>query len=63
MAGDAALLVDPEETEQIAAALNRLIEDEELRCSLVERGRVRAKLYSWERTVRSTHGVYEELLA
>lgn len=62
VAGDAALLVDPEETEDIAAALLRLIQHEDLRSSLIERGRARAQLFPWARAIRSTHAVYEEAL-
>lgn len=62
VAGDAALLVDPEQPEEIAGALKRLVEEEDLRKTLEKRGLERAKLYSWEQAVRSTRGVYEEML-
>lgn len=61
VAGDAAILVNPDNTDEIAAALRRLSYDGELREKLANHGRSRAKLYSWEQTVRSTHAVYEEL--
>ncbi len=62
VAGDAALLVDPEQADEIAGALALLIQDEDLRATLEGRGRARAAMYTWERSVRSTHGVYEELM-
>ncbi len=62
VAGDAALLIDPQQTEELRSALNRLIEDCELRSRLIELGRSRARMYTWERAVRATHAVYEELL-
>src|SRR3989344_8109209 len=51
VAGDAALLVDPRSVEDIAKGLQRLLLDEDLRSALIAKGRERAKLFSWERTV------------
>jgi glycosyltransferase involved in cell wall biosynthesis len=48
-AGDAALLVDPLDTEAIAAALRRVLEDGELATELHMRGRARAARFTWER--------------
>lgn len=59
--GDAALLVDPLDGEAIVHGLRRLIEDSELRASLVHAGKIRAAEFSWERAVASTWAVYEEL--
>ena len=61
VAGDAALLVDPKDTEQIAAALLRLASDEILRQDLARRGRERAVEFSWESTLAKTWEVYREL--
>jgi glycosyltransferase involved in cell wall biosynthesis len=63
VAGDAALLVDPYQTEEIAMALKRLAEDEGLRETLAEAGRARAKTFSWRKAVEETYGVYRELLS
>jgi len=62
IAGDAAVLINPEQTEELGEALRRLIHDAELRARLSERGLERAKLYPWERAVRETYSVYCELL-
>ncbi len=62
IADGAAILIDPEQTDDLRDALYRLIHDSELRSRLVELGRARAELYSWERAVRETHSVYRELL-
>ncbi len=48
VAGDAALKVAPENTDEIASALKRLYEDAPLRASLVEAGRRRRTHYSWD---------------
>jgi O-antigen biosynthesis alpha-1,2-mannosyltransferase len=61
VAGDAALLVNPEDTEQIAAALLRLASDETLRRDLARRGRQRALEFSWESALAKTWDVYREL--
>lgn len=59
--GDAALLVDPENIEELGAALARLSEDEALRADLIRRGRERAAQSPWEAAVARTWKVYEEL--
>ena len=54
VAGDAALLFDPEDQSAIAAGIRRLVTDEALRSELVGRGRERILLFPWERTARAT---------
>ncbi|HYB41946.1 MAG TPA: glycosyltransferase [Candidatus Methylomirabilis sp.] len=48
IAGDAAVLVDPRAPEEMAQALGRVLTDSGLRRELVERGRRRARDFSWE---------------
>ncbi|HML15749.1 MAG TPA: glycosyltransferase family 1 protein [Bryobacteraceae bacterium] len=48
IAGDAALLADPRSTVEIANGLARLLDSESLRRKLGERGRARARQFSWE---------------
>ena len=62
VAGDAALLVDPESTEELARALRDLTQDEELRSKLASLGRDRTRLFTWEKAVEQTWKVYRELL-
>jgi glycosyltransferase involved in cell wall biosynthesis len=50
VAGDAALLVDPYSVDSICEALVHISEDSALRQSLIEKGRVRRKLFSWQNT-------------
>ena len=61
VAGDAALLVNPDDSEEIAAALVRLASDEGLCADLARRGRERALQFSWESTLAKTWEVYKEL--
>jgi glycosyltransferase involved in cell wall biosynthesis len=63
VAGDAALLVDPRDTDAITGALGRLLSDGWLRAELRDRGFERAKQFSWERTARETRSVYEVVAA
>lgn len=50
VAGDAALLVDPNDATEISQAMFRLRTQPELRNQLIERGRNRRDLFSWDRT-------------
>ncbi len=62
VAGDAALLVDPDDDEAIAAALRRVLDDAGLRAQLSAAGRARAATFSWERTAELTAASYERAL-
>jgi glycosyltransferase involved in cell wall biosynthesis len=62
-AGDAALLVDPYDVAAIADALRRLLTDESLRQTLVERGYRQAQRLTWERSAAQLKHVYQQLLA
>jgi glycosyltransferase involved in cell wall biosynthesis len=59
--GDAALLVDPDDVEGWAAALGRLLYDEELGEEMQRRGLARAARFSWQRVARETLQVYEQV--
>jgi O-antigen biosynthesis alpha-1,2-mannosyltransferase len=62
VAGEAALMVDPHDQQQLADALARLMASEDLQRELVVRGEKRAAGFSWERAARATLAVYRELL-
>ncbi len=61
VAGDAALLVDPEDTAAIAAGLRQLTENNEIRQELARRGLERAREFTWDKAVSQTWDVYREL--
>jgi glycosyltransferase involved in cell wall biosynthesis len=61
VAGDAALLVDASRPAALAEAIEAVLSDGALRAGLVERGRIRARAFSWEATARRTLAVYEEV--
>ncbi len=48
VAGDAAVLVDPQDTAGLAAAIERVLSDDLLRAGLVQRGLENVKRFSWE---------------
>jgi glycosyltransferase involved in cell wall biosynthesis len=60
--GDAALLVDPEDVEEIGVGLERLMRDDGLREELIARGLDRATRFSWEKAAEQTWNVYQGLL-
>jgi alpha-1,3-rhamnosyl/mannosyltransferase len=62
VAGDAALLVDPENTGEIADAMRQMATDDALRSDLRARGRARAKQFTWDRTARQTIEVYRKAI-
>jgi len=63
VAGDAALLFDPESVTAIAEAMTRLLDDRQLAARLVEAGRERAAGFSWHATAAGTLAAYGRALA
>jgi glycosyltransferase involved in cell wall biosynthesis len=60
--GDAAQLFEPENTDELAAILSRLLQDENERRALREAGRQKAAQYSWPQAARQTLEVYAEAM-
>jgi glycosyltransferase involved in cell wall biosynthesis len=60
-ASDAALLVNPHNTDEIAQAITCLLEDKQLYRELQEKGYQRAGEYSWERSAQKMLHVYKQL--
>lgn len=59
--GEAALTFDPENVEEMADCMIKILMSERLRVSLVEKGNKKLGLLSWEKTAKDTISVYEEL--
>ena len=59
VAGGAAILVDPNQSDDICAALGRILNDAELRDELRVKGLKRAKHFSWENTAQGVLNIYE----
>jgi glycosyltransferase involved in cell wall biosynthesis len=62
-AGEAAVYVDPLDTDGIAAAIQRVLTDGVLREELVSKGFENARRFSWEKTATSTLQALEETCA
>jgi glycosyltransferase involved in cell wall biosynthesis len=58
VAGDAAVLVDPTDTNAFAAALRTVLRDDQLRQQLVQAGLARARMFSWDQTAERTLAIY-----
>jgi len=61
IAGDAAVLVNPESVDAIAAGIDRLLNDRELRATIIAAGYERAKRFTWTRTASELMRVFENL--
>jgi glycosyltransferase involved in cell wall biosynthesis len=57
--GDAALLVNPSNWEEIAVAIHRLLTDDQLYAELRAKGLQRARYFNWESAARRTMEVYK----
>ena len=62
VAGDAALLVNPHNSFEIAEAILAIINNSQLRHNLISKGKERAKQFSWQKTARLTLDAYKSLL-
>ncbi len=63
VAGGAAVLVDPYSIDSIAEGLVQVLTDPALAAELGRRGLVRARDFSWERSVARTHAIYRQVAA
>lgn len=62
VAGDAALLVNPREINEIADAMLQISEDEQLRNNFIQKGKERVQLFSWEKTAEEHYTVFRSLV-
>jgi glycosyltransferase involved in cell wall biosynthesis len=58
VAGDAAVFIDPNDDEDLADAMNKVVFDSEVRDKLKLKGLERAKEFSWERAAEKTLAVF-----
>lgn len=61
VAGDAALMVDPVDTDALAAALHRVVTEEGVRRELVEKGFRQVRRFSWRRCAQETLQILEDV--
>ena len=60
--GDAGLLFDPSQVDELVTVLYNVLSSKELRDKMSKNGLNRAKLFSWEKTARETLEVYQKAL-
>jgi len=59
--GDAALLIDPHNTGELAGAILRVLESEQLRDELRQKGYARAQHFTWPKSASKMLSVYQQL--
>jgi glycosyltransferase involved in cell wall biosynthesis len=62
VAGEAALLVDPKDTDQIKKAVAEVMNDQNLRNQLIKKGLKNAQKFSWDKCAKETATSYKSLL-
>lgn len=60
--GDAGIYVEPYSVQSIKEGMALLLNDEELKNKLADKGLERARLFTWERSAKIVNKVFEELL-
>jgi glycosyltransferase involved in cell wall biosynthesis len=62
VAGDAALLADPRNPEEIAREISKVLSSPDLRSQMIEKGLSQASRFGWEKTASETLRLMEELV-
>jgi glycosyltransferase involved in cell wall biosynthesis len=62
VAGEAAILVDPHNIDEIAAAMQRIWHEPELRADLVQKGRQQRLLFSWDEAAEKIYSLLESVV-
>ena len=63
IAGNAAILIDPKNVNQLAEAMLNITQHENTRTRLIKLGRKRIMDFSWEKAARKVSELYEEILS
>ena len=62
IAGDAAILINPSDRSDLTKAMTNIAESNDLRNSLIEKGFIQAKKFSWEKAAKETLEVYNKVV-
>lgn len=62
VAGDAAVLIDPTDVQGIKESIREILNDDQMKKELIEKGLKRAKEFTWEKTAQETFKLYKGLL-
>lgn len=60
--GEAGLLIDPDDSESLAGAMEQMLRDSELRSVCAQRGLTRARQFTWTQTARDVRRAYTDAL-
>jgi glycosyltransferase involved in cell wall biosynthesis len=63
IASEAALLIDPEDTESIARGIAQILSDCDLSDSLSRKGLERSSLFTWDRCAKNTLALFENVVS
>lgn len=63
VAGNAAILCNPDDHQDIASAMTRIVENKELQVEYSRKGLTRASEFTWAKSAKATEQVYEKVLA
>jgi glycosyltransferase involved in cell wall biosynthesis len=61
--GDSVIYFDPLQTQEMADAIGRVLDDPQLRAKLIAAGTQQLKKYSWAKMTKEVHAVYMRLLS
>lgn len=61
VAGNAALLVDPQNPSEIADSMARVVSDQVLRADMINKGKIQASKFSWQKSASEILRILEEL--
>ncbi len=61
--GDAAILINPDNADELSAAMAKVISSSSLRESMINKGFERVKMFSWKKAAEETLEVYKDILA
>jgi len=59
--GEAGIMVNPYDTDNLAQAMRQVLTNSELRDDMIRKGLKQSKKFSWEKTARQTMEVYEKV--
>ena len=63
VAGDAAIMIDPENLKEISNAIEKVLTDENLRADLISKGYENIKRFSWEKSAQKLHDVIVKVMS
>lgn len=61
VAGDACILIDPYDITQLEGAITKVLSDEALQKSMIEKGIARSKIFSWEKCAREILDIIKKM--